>query len=482
MAYIVRMPKMGVEMQTGILLDWHVDKGDAVEEDDVLAEIESEKTTAEVAARESGVLRSKVLEAGVEIPPGTAMGVVAGAEASIEDLLAEIEAEGGDIETDAEPDNAATTTADGAEQSTAEGFGQSPTTERSTAGHIDEEGRATPKARRQASEAGRSLSGITGSGPKGAVTEDDVAATLGEGPATNATMGTVEPASATPELVTPRARKRASELGVDLAEVAGTDPHSSVQAADVESAEPVTATGTPTATGGGDDSTRPGEGERTVVEERALGGMRSTIAQRLSQSWDAPHVTVDRRVDAEALLLAGAESDDVISITDVLLKAVSHTLAEYPAFNATFEDDAHRIFEEHNVGVAVDIDSGLVTPVVRDIGSKSIAEIAFERGSLTERVRSGRQRPEDLQGGTFTVSNLGAFGVDSFTPIINPPEVAILGVNAIREDPHRTETGIEFRQTIGFSLSFDHRVVDGADAARFLGTLADCLEDATDLV
>src|SRR5699024_1767149 len=168
----------------------------------------------------------------------------------------------------------------------------------------------------------------------------------------------------------------------------------------------------PTTTGGGNNSTHSDEDGRTVIKERSLGGMRSTIARRLSQSWDAPHVTVDRRVDAEALLQAGAESDDVVSITDVLLKAVSHTLAKYPAFNATFEDEIHRIFEEHNVGVAVDIDSGLVTPVVVDVGSKSVVEIAHERGSLTDRVRSGRQRPEDLQGGTFTVSNLGSFDVD----------------------------------------------------------------------
>ena len=254
--------------------------------------------------------------------------------------------------------------------------------------------------------------------------------------------------------------------------------------------------------------------ERTVESERSLSPMRRTIASRLQESYqEAVHVTVSREVSAAAALAAsdaelGGDGDDSVSpsVTDVLLRALSDTLADHPSFNATFEDGTHRIYEEHNVGVAVDIDQGLVTPVLEDVGSKSLAEITRERRRLTDRVRAGEYSMSTFEGGTFTVSNLGPLGSDSFTPVINPPEVAILGVNRIREEvvpataaeAHETGNGAgdaedaardagngagddgrfttDKRMTL--DLSFDHRVVDGADAARFLGTLADHLDDA----
>jgi len=252
--------------------------------------------------------------------------------------------------------------------------------------------------------------------------------------------------------------------------------------------------------------TSDGPADRTVASERSLSPMRRTIASRLQESYqEAVHVTVSREVSAGAMVAAaGAElapdSDDSVSLsmTDALLCALSETLADHPAFNATFEDGTHRVYEEHNVGVAVDINDGLVTPVLEDIGSKSPAEISRERRRLTERVQAGEYSMSDFQGGTFTISNLGPLGVDSFTPVINPPEVAILGMNRITEavvpvvedgdDRDDSDDGdatgasgdsrftTESRMTL--DLSFDHRVVDGADAARFLGTLADCLADA----
>ena len=221
---------------------------------------------------------------------------------------------------------------------------------------------------------------------------------------------------------------------------------------------------------------------RTVSEERTLSPMRRTIADRLRESYrNAVHVTASREIDAETLVRAAEAADDWldadVSIIDLVLCALSATLDEHPAFNATFEDETHHIYEEHNVGVAVDIEAGLVTPVLRDVGSKSLADLATERRELTESVQAGEYSMTDLRGGTFTVTNLGALGVDSFTPVINPPEVAILGVNRIRERATGGDDGVEFRRQMNFDLSFDHRVVDGADAARFLGTLADNVTD-----
>jgi len=233
--------------------------------------------------------------------------------------------------------------------------------------------------------------------------------------------------------------------------------------------------------------------DRTVREERSLSPMRKTIARRLQESYrEAVHVTVSREVDATALLAAAeaagpaeetdqktAEAADP-SVIDVLLCALSETLAAHPAFNATFEDETHYVYEEHNVGVAVDIEAGLVTPVVADIGSKSLAAVARDRQRLTDRVRAGEYSMSTFRGGTFTVSNLGPLGVDSFTPVINPPEVAILGVGRVTEAvvPGDTANEVARQQRLTLDLSFDHRVVDGADAARFLGTLTDHLDDA----
>ena len=274
--------------------------------------------------------------------------------------------------------------------------------------------------------------------------------------------------------------------------------------------------------------------ERTVASERSLSPMRRTIAARLQESYqEAVHVTVSREVSAAAALAASdveleGDGDDPVSpsVTDVLLRALSDTLADHPSFNATFEDGTHRIYEEHNIGVAVDIDQGLVTPVLEDVGSKSLAEITRERRRLTDRVRAGEYSMSTFEGGTFTVSNLGPLGSDSFTPVINPPEVAILGVNRIREAvvpataaegrdasgaggdgtgsgnagdaagdagsgagddgdaagsggvPAADDGRFTTDERMTLDLSFDHRVVDGADAARFLGTLADHLDDA----
>ena len=218
--------------------------------------------------------------------------------------------------------------------------------------------------------------------------------------------------------------------------------------------------------------------------------MRRTIADRLGESYrQAVHVTVSREVDAEALVSAAEAAG--VSPLDVLVCALSDALDAHPAFNATFEDGAHRLYEEHNVGIAVTIEDGLVAPVVADVGTRSVDGIAAERERLTEAVQSGDYAMADLRGGTFTVSNLGPLGVDGFTPIINPPEVAILGVNRIRErarpagaergsagDGSETDDGVVFRETLPLDLSFDHRIVDGADAARFLGTLTKRIEDA----
>jgi pyruvate dehydrogenase E2 component (dihydrolipoamide acetyltransferase) len=172
-----------------------------------------------------------------------------------------------------------------------------------------------------------------------------------------------------------------------------------------------------------------------------------------------------------------------VTVNDVLLLALSATLDEHPELNATFEDDVHRLHRSQNVCIAIDIEEGLIAPVVRNVGTLSLADLAEKRRAITEKSLSGDYTMEDLSGGTFTVSNLGVLGVESFDPVINPPQVAILGVNTIkREVVPVGDDEVGVRKRISFDLSFDHRVVDGADAARFLGTLVEHVENPWPLV
>lgn len=518
MGYVVKMPKLGLEMDTGTLNQWTISEGDAVEAGAVIAEIESEKTTAEVEAREDGVLRRILVEEGDATEPGEPLGIVAAPDANIDRLVAEADGESAiPAET---PDDAETATdsqesghrssADGRSVSTndvkatprakkrAEELGVNLTTIDGTGpqGAIDEgdveaaadgdddadsdaEVKATPRAKRRARELDVVLRELEGTGPQGAVTEADV-----EASAESASDERDEPSTAAETSVstdrvfaTPSARRVARELGVDI-EAMGDDADGQITEADVRAA----ADGEPN--GEAEAETVPG----TRSEERSLTGMRRTIADRLGQSdREAVHVTEHRSASAEELLAAAAAADEAldpdISVTDILLTALSATIDAHPDFNATFEDDVHRLHEAHNICVAVDIDAGLIAPVIPDVDSLSLAELATKRGEVTERALSGEYTMDDLSGGTITVTNLGVLGVERFDPVINPPQVAILGVNTIKREVVPTENDeVAVRKRISFSLSFDHRIVDGADAARFLGTLVECVENPWPLV
>ena len=457
MGYIVRMPKLGLEMESGVLLEWHVDEGESIDEGELVAEVESEKSVGEVEAREDGVLRRTYLEVGGEVPPGTPIGIVAPADEEIDDLEAEAEADLGE-----EPVADAAATADESDSPSSDAPSAS-----AEPGPTTEEIRASPRARERADELGVNLETVDGTGYQGAITEQDVeTAAAGAGGESE----TDQPDAS------PRARKRAEELGVELTTVDGSGYQGAITEADVEAAADDAA-----------DVAAEAD-ERTLVEERSFDGMRRTIAARLSESYrEAVHVTVHREADAEELFAAVDVADDAletdVSVQDLLLLAVSATLESFPAFNATFEDDVHRLWSEHNIGIAVDIEQGLITPVLRDVGEKSLSELADERRDLVDDALSENYTMDDLRGGTFTITNLGVLGVESFDPIINPPQVAILGVNAVAEQPVRrggdeldTDEAIEWRRHLPLDLSFDHRVVDGADAARFLETLVEHLE------
>jgi pyruvate dehydrogenase E2 component (dihydrolipoamide acetyltransferase) len=534
MGYVVKMPKLGMDMDQGTIVDWLVDEGDEVASDQVIAEIESEKTTGDITVREDGVVYRLLLDVGESVGPGGDVAVVGAPDEDVSEILAgvegaaaeEVDAETDDTDSGAEPatasaDDAAAATGSGSESASvkatprakkrAEELGVDLATVDGTgpqgavseddveaaadSGSEKESVKATPRAKKRAEELGVDLAGVEGTGPQGAVSEDDVEAAAetaaddtgaaAESAETAESVETVDVTDTGDERVfaPPRVRRLARELGVDLSTVAGSGPSGAITEGDVRAAD-----GESVSTSEDTAAETAAEPSGTRDEERPLSGMRRTIANRLGESdREAVHVTEHRGADAEELLAAAAAANDAldpkVTVNDVLLLALSATLDEHPAFNATFEDDVHRLHKTQNVCIAIDIDEGLIAPVVRNVGALSLAELAEKRRAVTEKSLSGEYTMEDLSGGTFTVSNLGVLGVESFDPVINPPQVAILGVNTIkREVVPVGDDEVGVRKRISFDLSFDHRIVDGADAARFLATLVDHVEDPWPLV
>jgi pyruvate dehydrogenase E2 component (dihydrolipoamide acetyltransferase) len=257
--------------------------------------------------------------------------------------------------------------------------------------------------------------------------------------------------------VVPAARRLAREHGVDLAEVAGSGPGGRITEADV--------------------AAHLAEGAAGTVP---LTGTRGIIARRMVASLQgSAQFTLVRRADVTDLVRRHdhGELPEGVTYTDVLARVAVLSLAEHPALNAHVVGDQIRLARRVHLGIGIDTGEALLVGVLRDAGAAGLAELSARRRALTERVRAGRADPAELQGGTFTITNLGHAGIDAFTPIINPPEVAILGAGRVTDQPVRDGDGVAWRQEITLSLTVDHRAVDGAPAALFLATLARCLSE-----
>jgi pyruvate dehydrogenase E2 component (dihydrolipoamide acetyltransferase) len=277
----------------------------------------------------------------------------------------------------------------------------------------------------------------------------------------------------------PRARRVAAEMGVDTALVQGTGPGELITEADIKTYVERAAIGT---------------GTRRISHVIPMTSTRKTIAENVMNSLSSmAQVTITRELDASSLVAAyqrlRGEVEKTAGIkltyTAMIVKAVGKVLREQPVFNAMLDGDEIRIFEETNIGVATAVDKGLVVPVIKDVDKKRLEEVAREMDTLVDKARSGRLSPSDVDGGTFTVTNLGMYGVGVFTPIISPRQVAILGVGSIVEKPIVVRkagvASLDIRPTVVFSLTFDHRVVDGHAAAQFLSRLADLVESFDEL-
>lgn len=435
MAKEVFMPKFGFTQEASQIVAWLASEGDAVEAGEPLLEVTTDKVNMEVEAPASGILAGISAVAGDTVPVTT--------------VIAYILAPGEELP---ERPRAASHPARARAPVVAH-----QATSAATAPAVS----ATPVAARRAAAAGVALEQVTGSGAGGRITRGDVEAYL-----EHSTRGEGKVRA------TPAARRVARQQRVDLAAVAGTGPNGRIQEADVHlAAEQPTAVTSP--------ASAPVEATRIPFTN-----MRRTIARTMQRSMqEAPHITFQSDVDMTALLelveLANerATGGVKVSLTAALAKAVAWALERHPLLNSRLGDDEIILQPAINLGIAVALDDGLIVPVVAAASHKSISRLAAAIADLSRRAREGKLRPEELSDSTFTISNLGMFGIDRFTAIINPPEVAILAIGGItrRFVPDENDQPVA-RPVCTLTLSVDHRVIDGAVAARFMADLRAAVE------
>jgi len=415
------MAQLSPTMEEGKLIEWKVGEGDAVAQGDIVAEIETDKANMEVEAMGGGVLRKILVQPGATVPVGTLIGVIAELDEAIDSLIAGA--------AESAPESAAPTTDATPAAPVAPAAPVTPAAPVAPAGAGDTRLKVSPVARRIASERGLDLATVTGSGPGGRIIKADVEALL------------AAPATTPPPMQAPAA--------------APAPP-----------------------------SSEPALTDR--VEEASQ--MRKAIARQLVRSiGPVPHFFLTTEIDMGRALELRADlnaraSEGKIGVNDLLLKATAEALARHPGANASWEEDAVRYHGSVDIGIAVALEEGLITPVLRDAARKGLRQISTEARDLIARARERQLVPEEYRGATFSLSNLGMFEIDQFTAIINPPEAGILAVGQTIEKPVVVGGEVVVRKRMRVTMSCDHRVIDGASGAAFLGTFKAMLENPLEMI
>lgn len=428
MAEVIRMPRMSDTMTEGNIVGWLMNEGDAVEPGDTLAEVETDKATMELDSYSEGVLLHIAVKEGT-VPIN---GVIAVVGEEGEDWKAAIEADknsnGDGASQEAAPaamESHSTTTS----APTVDIVESTPTT------NAESRIKASPLAKSMAADAGINLATVQGSGDNGRIIKRDVEAMLQSG-----SNGTAMPASSPAPASTPAAK-------------------------DAPAVQPFSY-------GGGENN----------FEEIPVSQMRKVIARRLGESkFTAPHFYLTVEIDMANAMASRKQMNEIspvkISFNDIIVKAVAGALRHHPQVNSSWLGDKIRINKDINIGVAVGIDEGLLVPVIRHADMKSLSQISAETKEMAGRARERKLQPQEMSGNTFTISNLGMFGIDEFTAIINMPDACILAVSAIVQKPVVKDGELAIGNMMKVTLSSDHRIVDGVVGAKFLNTLRDMLED-----
>lgn len=419
MAEVIRMPRMSDTMEEGVIVGWLKEEGDEIEPGDILAEVETDKATMELESYQEGVLLHIAVKEG-PVPVDAIVAVIGEKGEDFQSLLEEEQKAGSDKQEEQADSDESEDGADSDAKDTSKDSDEkdkSAEEQKAPAPPSSDDGRtkASPLARKMAAEKGIELSLLSGSGDGGRIIKRDV--------------------------------EKAIESGVQKS----------------TTATPVVPVG-----------------EDQVIP---MSQMRKVIARRLSESkYTSPHFYVTAEIDMDNAIagrksLNAGEEETRISFNDIVIKATAMALRQHPAVNSSMDGDSIVQHAEINIGVAVAVDEGLMVPVVRNADYKSLSQIKAEIGEMAGKARNRKLKPEEMQGNTFTISNLGMFGVDEFTAIINPPDACILAVGSIVTKPVVRDGQIVVGNTMKVTLSCDHRVVDGAVGARFLQTLRDYLEN-----
>ena len=460
----IKMPALSPTMEEGTLAKWLVKPGDEIRSGDIMAEIETDKATMEFEAVDEGTLVSIAVEEGTEnVSVGTVIAVLA--------------EEGEDADAAA----------------------AAPTPAPAPAAPPSNDGpAATPTARKLAEASGIDLNTITGTGPNGKITKDDVEAAGG----TSAPAPTLSPAAAPAAAPTasgerivasPLAKRIAEQKGIDLSTITGSGPNGRIVKADVEDAKPgaapAVAASAPAPTPAPTPSVSPADGG-APYEEVKLNNVRKVIARRLTEAkQNIPHIylTVDVRLDPllklRSQMNASLEADGVkLSVNDLIIKALARALQREPQCNVSFQGDVMHQYSRQDISVAVAAPTGLITPIITDAGNKGLAQISTEMKELAGKARDGKLQPHEYQGGTASLSNLGMFGTKQFDAVINPPQAMILAVGAGEQRPFVVDGALQVATVMSVTGSFDHRAIDGVDGAKLLDQFRSLIEDPMGLV
>lgn len=460
------MPKWGIEMVEGIVADWQINDGDAFAKGDVLVGIETDKIVNEVAAEYDAVCLRRLAEEGDTLAVGELLAVFGDADASTEDVEAFIH--------DFVPAGASAEAAD-ADPAPDVSTTSAPPPHNAQPVVVPEGVSASSAAVAIAGELGVSLAQIQGCGRDGRIQRQDVQrAAMPDYAAPGQPLSNAVDLAPSPGPATDIARRLAKRDAVDLADIQGSGADGRIRSRDLTGAGE-----TPTSV---DQAPAPGAGR-----SEPFSNMRKQIARRLTSSYqNIPHYNVQIDVFVDALLAARKTFNAVgarkTSINDWLLRAVALSLIEHPDVNINVHDERITYFEDANLAIAVAIDGGLITPVLQRAQNLPVDQISASVADLAQRARAGQLVQEDMSGGSFTISNLGMFGVSRFTAIINPPQGAILAIGAARSVPTERDGRVAFGQQMTLTLGCDHRAIDGAMAGRFLATLRDRLENPETLL
>ncbi|MFN4088310.1 MAG: 2-oxo acid dehydrogenase subunit E2 [Alphaproteobacteria bacterium] len=480
----ILMPALSPTMTEGTLVKWNVAEGDQVKAGDVIAEIETDKATMEVEAVDDGTVGRIVVAEGTEgVQVNSVIAVLVGEGESGD---AEDGADAEDEADDAEAAGAAPKGGREPQEDRADRAGKEP--QRRGAAEGDDDGRAaaqaSPLAARMAEIAGIDLGAVTGSGPGGKIVKADVEAASG-----SASRAAPRKANGDGRVfASPLARRMAAEAGIDLSDLAGSGPGGRIVKSDIEdarkrgTAKPAAEKPAAEAPAGAakQPGAMPGMPEFDLVP---LSGMRKVIARRLTESKQTiPHfyMTVDCAVDelvrVRAALNQRAPEGVKLSINDLIIKAVALALRRVPDANASWTDEGIRRWKSVDVAVAVAIPQGLITPIIRGADEKGLARISAEMKDLAKRARDGKLKPEEFQGGTFSISNMGMYGIRQFDAVINPPQACILAIGASEQRAVVKDGALAVATMMTCTLSCDHRVVDGALGAQWLAAFKGLIE------